>query len=126
MVINLANIRNATVSKDKHQITIGGGILIKDTVKSAADAGVYVLTGNCNCVGTLGAYLGGGCGTLTGLYGFGVDNIVSLRVVTSEGKIITASPTSNPDYFWALRGAGRNFGIVTSAVLKAYPYTPGE
>jgi len=56
-----------------------------------------------------------------GLYGFGVDNVISLRVVTPDGKLRTVTAASDPDLFWALRGAGPNFGIVTSAVVKAYP-----
>ena len=55
--------------------------------------------------------------------GFAVDNVVSLRVVTADGNIVTASSTQNSDLFWALRGAGPNFGIVTSAVVKTLPET---
>ncbi|KAH6647948.1 hypothetical protein BKA67DRAFT_578957 [Truncatella angustata] len=56
-----------------------------------------------------------------GLYGFGVDNVLSLRVVTADGQIRNVTAASDPDLFWALRGAGPNFGIVTSAVVKAHP-----
>lgn len=78
-------------------------------------------TGNCNCVGALGAALGGGYGNLLGEHGFAVDNTLELRVVTAAGEVLTASASSNPDLFWALRGAGPNFGIVTSAKVNAFP-----
>lgn len=58
-----------------------------------------------------------------GEHGFGVDNVISMRVVTAAGNILTVSSTSNPDLFWALRGAGPNFGVVTSATVKAWPAT---
>jgi FAD/FMN-containing dehydrogenase len=56
-----------------------------------------------------------------GEYGFGVDQLISARVVTADGKLVTASESENEDLFWAIRGAGPNFGIVTSAVFKSYP-----
>lgn len=123
VLINLARLNQVTVSPDKTQATIGGGALVNGIITAAKAAGVLVETGNCNCVGALGAYLGGGYGNLMGLYGFGVDNIISMRVVTADGKIrtVSASTSSDPDLFWAMRGAGPNFGIVTSAVVKSWP-----
>lgn len=90
---------------------------------AANAAGALVQTGNCNCVGTLGAALGGGYGNLMGEKGFAVDNILSMRVVISTGEILDVSNTSYPDLFWALRGAGANFGVVTSATVNAWPAT---
>jgi len=80
-----------------------------------------VQTPNCNCVGTIAALLGGGYGNIMGEHGFAVDNVISMRVVTASGDILTASKTSNPELFWALRGAGPNFGVVTSATVNAFP-----
>jgi hypothetical protein len=78
------------------------------------------LTGNCNGVGALGALLGGGYGNLMGQVGFGVDNILDLSVVTADGESRTVSATQDKDLFWAMHGAGPNFGIVTSATIKVY------
>jgi len=61
-----------------------------------------------------------------GKYGFGVDNVISLRLVTPDGHLRTVTAESDPDLFWALRGAGPNFGIVTSAVVKSYPANSDE
>lgn len=121
VLINLARLNQVTFSVDKTQATIGGGSNISNTIAHAYAAGALVETGNCNCVGALGAILGGGYGNLMGLYGFGVDNVLSLRVVTADGQIRDVTASSDPDLFWGFRGAGPNLGIVTSAVVKSYP-----
>ncbi|KAI1321947.1 FAD binding domain-containing protein [Xylariaceae sp. FL0255] len=121
VIINLAGLDQVTFSPDKKQATIGGGANISTTINAAYNAGVLVETGNCNCVGTLGAILGAGYGNLMGLYSFGIDNVLSLRVVTANGILQNVTAKSNPDLFWALRGAGPNLGIVTSATVNAYP-----
>jgi FAD/FMN-containing dehydrogenase len=69
----------------------------------------------------MGAGLGGGHGRLQGLHGLIADNIVSAEVVLADGEKVTASTEENPDLYWALRGAGHNFGIVTSFTYKVYP-----
>ncbi|KAF2653492.1 FAD binding domain-containing protein [Lophiostoma macrostomum CBS 122681] len=121
VLINLAALNQTTFNGNKTQATIGGGATVNSTIQAADKAGAFVLTGNCNCVGTLGATLGGGYGNLMGTYGFGVDQLISARVVTADGSLVTASESENSDLFWAIRGAGPNFGIVTSAVFKSYP-----
>ena len=120
MIINLRGIRQISFNPSKTQVTIQGGAIVSEVVDAAYANGAQVLTGNCNCVGTLGAALGGGYSRLMGLYGLGVDNIISLNLVTAFGTTITVEP-KDTDLWWALRGAGPNFGIVTSAVLKSYP-----
>lgn len=69
----------------------------------------------------MGATLGGGIGRSHGIHGMIIDALVSARVVTADGQIVEASETTNPDLFWGLRGAGQNFGIVTSATYKLHP-----
>ncbi|EEQ31208.1 hypothetical protein McanMca71_006782 [Microsporum canis] len=121
VVINLRRLNAVTFNGDGTEATIGGGAVISDVMEAASQKGSLVLTGNCNSVGALGAVLGGGYGYLTGLQGVGVDNIVSLTAVSGKGTLKTVTAESDPDLFWALRGAAPNFGIVTSAVMKAYP-----
>ncbi|KAF9881461.1 FAD binding domain-containing protein [Colletotrichum karsti] len=121
VLINLAGLNQVNISADKKTATIGGGALIGDVIATADTAGVLIQTGNCNCVGALGAALGGGYGNIMGEHGFAVDNILELRVVTATGEALTASKTSNPDLFWALRGAAPNFGIVMQATVNAFP-----
>ncbi|KAI9148980.1 FAD-linked oxidoreductase OXR1 [Paramyrothecium foliicola] len=121
VLINLARLNQITFNSDRTQVTIGGGANISTTIAHAYAEKSLIMTGNCNCVGTLGAMLGGGLGNLIGLYGFAVDNIISLRVVTADGRVRLVTASSDPDLFWGLRGAAPNIGIVTSAVVKSHP-----
>lgn len=82
---------------------------------------MFTATGSCDCVGLLGPALGGGMGRYEGFYGLVSDNIISMNVVLADGSEVKVSPTSNNDLWWAMRGAGHNFGIVTSFDLKIYP-----
>jgi FAD/FMN-containing dehydrogenase len=79
-----------------------------------------VSTGTCDCIGLLGAGLGGGFGNLVGLYGPIVDNFISVNMVTPAGTAITVTPL-DVDLWWAIRGSGPNFGIITSATMRSYP-----
>jgi FAD/FMN-containing dehydrogenase len=120
VLINLRGLNFTTFSSDKTQVTIGGGAIVKEVIDTAFANDVQVLTGNCNCVGVLGAALGGGYGNLMGLYGFSIDNIISMNVILADGSAHTVTK-AQADLFWALRGAGPNFGIVTSAVMVSHP-----
>lgn len=104
---------------------MGGGAIISEVINAAYSNNAQVTTGNCNCVGTLGAILGGGYGNLMGLHGFGVDLLVSLNVVMPNGNLRIVTP-NDTDLWWALRGAAPNFGIVTSAVMKSFPVPQHE
>ncbi|KAM0277212.1 hypothetical protein ACHAQH_005995 [Verticillium albo-atrum] len=121
VILNLSGLNQVTVSHDKKTAVVGGGAIISEVIAAADKAGVLIQTGNCNCVGALGAGLGGGYGNLIGELGMAVDNIRSLRVITPEGKAIDVSPTSHSDLFWGMRGAGPNFGVVTYATVNAFP-----
>lgn len=74
----------------------------------------------CECTSVAGPLLGGGHDIVAGQYGYVLDNIISARVVVASGEIVEVSDTKNSDLFWALRGAGHNFGIMTSFEMKAY------
>ena len=81
--------------------------------------------GTALCVGMVGATLGGGVSQQQGMHGLLIDTLVSVRLVTANGNAITVSKTQNPDLFFGLRGAGQNFGIVTSATYKIFDWTNG-
>ena len=82
---------------------------------------VRVATGSGSCVGIAGPGLGGGHGPYQGHHGMISDNFVSMDVVLANGSSVFVSATSNPDLWWAMRGAGHNFGILTSFEMKIYP-----
>ncbi|KAF1915630.1 FAD binding domain-containing protein [Ampelomyces quisqualis] len=122
VIINLSNLNSVVLAADKTTAVIGGGARVYETITAADSADVLVLTGNCNGVGVLGALLGGGYGNLMGkIGGMGVDSILELRAVTADGAMRTINASQEPDLFWAMRGAGPNFGVVTSATVKACP-----
>jgi FAD/FMN-containing dehydrogenase len=68
----------------------------------------------------IGATIGAGVGPLMGQYGLILDSLLSVKLITATGKLVTASETENPDLFWAVRGAGANFGIIVSATYRVY------
>ena len=79
-----------------------------------------VASGSCSGVGFVGATIGAGVGFSSSIFGLMLDSLLSVRVVTASGDIVEASESANPDLFWAIRGAGANFGIITSATYKLH------
>ncbi|KAI1102380.1 FAD-binding domain-containing protein [Jackrogersella minutella] len=102
---------------------LGTGVQAFEAYEAARKYGVTVVGGEGRTVGVMGGFLlGGGHSPLSSLYGMAADQVLSMEVVTSDGRFVTASETSHPDLFWALRGGGGStFGVVTSIVVKAYP-----
>lgn len=88
------------------------------------DNGFVTTTGGCECVGMVGAGLGGGHGRQEGLYGLIVDNMLQLNIVLGDGSTITVNETSYSDLLWGMKGAGHNFGIVTSFEMGIFPRGP--
>lgn len=118
--INMRKLNTATLSTDGKVAVVGGGMLQHEIVRSLFAKGKYTTTGLCECTSVAGPLLGGGHNIVQGQYGFVLDNIISARVVVASGELVEVSETKNPDLFWALRGAGHNFGIMTSFEMKAY------
>jgi len=100
---------------------VGGGAIWETVDKTAIVHGLATVAGTVNHTGVGGLTLGGGYGFLTGEHGLALDNLVQVTVVTARGDILTASTTENPDLFWAVRGAGCNFGVVTELVFRLHP-----
>ncbi|KAI8931222.1 hypothetical protein NX059_011570 [Plenodomus lindquistii] len=104
----------------------GSGVQAFELYKAANDKGRIVVGGEGETVGIMGGYIqGGGHSPLTGLYGTGADNVLSMEVVTASGDFVVANSTSNTDLFWALRGGGGStFGVATSVTVRAHPDLP--
>lgn len=96
---------------------------VNQLLTRATDLLLHIETGSCSCVGVVGAALGGGIGPYQGVHGLLLDDLKSVSIVTGSGEIVTASQDVNSDLFWGLRGAGQNFGIVTSATFQIHDQT---
>ncbi|KFY42098.1 hypothetical protein V494_02602 [Pseudogymnoascus sp. VKM F-4513 (FW-928)] len=118
MEIDLSAFRNVSVNAGENTLTVGGGVRFLDVFDPVFEAGKEISTGSGACVGLISPTLGGGVGRLSGLHGIISDQLLSARLVIANGSIVTASAKENTDLFWALRGAGANFGIVVEAVYQ--------
>lgn len=105
---------------------LGTGVQAFELYQAADQYGVTAIGGEGRTVGVAGGYmLGGGHSPLSSIYGMAADHLLSMEVVLPSGAFVTASDTSNPDLFWALRGGGGStFGVVTSITVKVYPKIP--
>ena len=125
IIINLRLMNEVKVDLPSGTATISAGAITKEVLDAAHAASAHIFTGVCNTVGIIPALLGGGMGNQISLYGLGVDQILSARLVTAKGEVVVASDKENQDLFWGIRGAGHNFGIVSELKVKAYEQENG-
>jgi FAD/FMN-containing dehydrogenase len=121
LVIDLAGMREVRVDADRRVATVEGGALSSDVVGDAERVGLTAVTGTAGSVGMVGITLGGGYGPLTGRFGLAADNLLGAEVVLADGSLVDTDAEHEPDLFWALRGGGGNFGVVTSARIRLHP-----
>jgi len=118
LVVDLSGLRGVSL-RDDGTAVIGAGTRLAEVYAKLAAKGRCLPGGSCPTVGIGGLTLGGGVGVLTRKYGLTCDRLVSAKVVTADGRLLTASPDSHPDLYWALRGGGGgNFGVVTSFTFR--------
>jgi hypothetical protein len=114
LVLDLRGMNGVTVGPDRRSAQIGGGASAFDVVAVTDPLGVAAVTGACGAVGMTGLTLGGGYGPLIGRFGLALDNLLAAEIVLADGRIVTASADRETELFWALRGGGGNFGVVTA------------
>src|SRR3954452_21778141 len=124
MCIDLRDIDHVVVDAEARTARVGGGATWGKVDAATQEHGRALTGGRVSSTGVGGLTLGSGSGWLERSLGFTCDSIVSTQVVTADGGIVTASDEENPDLFWALRGGGGNFGVVTEFTFRLHPVGP--
>ncbi|MGB6821779.1 MAG: FAD-binding oxidoreductase, partial [Candidatus Acidiferrales bacterium] len=123
LVIDLSRMRSVVVNEQARLAYAAGGCLLGTIDTATQQAGLVYPAGVVSHTGAAGLILGGGTGWLTRMFGMSCDNVEEYSVVTADGSIVRASARENDELFWALRGGGGNFGVVTEFALKLHPLT---
>src|SRR5947199_2592928 len=121
LVIDLSRMRQVTVDRDARRARLAGGCLLGSVDVATQKYGLVFPAGVVSHTGASGLILGGGFGWLTRRFGLSCDNVEGLTLVTADGSVVHASSRDNADLFWALRGGGGNFGVVTEFEVKLHP-----
>ena len=120
MVIDLSPMKGIRVDPDRRTVRAEGGVLWRELDRETQIFGLATTGGTVSNTGIAGLTLGGGLGWLMGKHGLAVDNLLAVDIVTADGQVRQANATQNADLFWALRGGGGNFGVVTSLEYRLH------
>jgi FAD/FMN-containing dehydrogenase len=121
LVIDLSGLKTVSVDPDSATATIGGGCLVGDVDAATHEHGLAAPAGIISTTGAGGLMLGGGIGHLSRKAGLSIDNILGAEVVLADGSVVNANESENDDLYWAIRGGGGNFGVVTQLKLRLHP-----
>jgi FAD/FMN-containing dehydrogenase len=121
LMIDLSPMKGIHVDPTRRTVRAQAGITVRELDRANGVFGLATPSGVVSSTGIAGLTLGGGLTWLMGRYGMAIDNLLSAEVVLASGDVVTASADEDADLFWAIRGGGGNFGVVTSFEFRAYP-----
>jgi FAD/FMN-containing dehydrogenase len=121
LVIELSGINSIKVNSKNNTVKVGGGCIWADVDKATHEFGLAIPSGIVSTTGVGGLTLGGGVGYLARKYGLTIDNLLGAEMVLANGSLVNVNETQHPDLFWAIRGGGGNFGVVTEFTFQAHP-----
>lgn len=120
LVIDLSGLKFVEIDSATHRVKVGGGNIWNEVDAAIHEHGLAIPSGMISTTGVGGLTLGGGVGYLTRKYGLTIDNLLEADMVLADGSFVTVNATENIDLFWAIRGGGGNFGVVTSFTFQAH------
>ena len=121
MQIDLSTMRSARIDPRLRRAYISGGSLLGELDHESMALGLVTTAGAVSHTGVAGLTLGGGFGRLARRFGLALDNVMSVNIVTADGQLRYVSAQENPDLYWAVRGGGGNFGVITSFEFQLHP-----
>ncbi|MGB9185749.1 MAG: FAD-binding oxidoreductase [Solirubrobacteraceae bacterium] len=121
LLLRTGRMDGVAVDPERRTARVGAGARWSQVIAAAAPFGLAPPSGSHAAVGVAGYTLGGGVGWLSRTHGFAADNLLMAQLVTADGRLMIATAQHDPDLFWALRGAGRNFGVVTTLEIRLAP-----
>jgi FAD/FMN-containing dehydrogenase len=121
IVLDLSNMKGLHIDAERQTAWAQPGLTAGEYTEAAAAHGLATPFGDAGSVGVAGLTLGGGIGFLVRKFGLTIDALVAVEIVTADGRLLTANADQHPDLFWAVRGGGGNFGVVTRFQFKLYP-----
>ncbi|MBI4218736.1 MAG: FAD-binding oxidoreductase [Chloroflexi bacterium] len=124
LMLDMSRMRDVIVDPYVRVVNVGPGCLLKDVDQATQEHGLATVLGFVSETGVAGLTLGGGFGYLARRFGWAADNLEEVEIVTADGEVCVASRDRNPDLFWALRGGGGNFGVVTRFTFRLYEVGP--
>lgn len=124
LTLDMSDLRDVTVDAEARLVSVGPGCLLRDVDRATQERGLATVLGFISEVGVAGLTLGGGFGYLMRRFGWAVDNLDEVEIVTADGEVRVASREQHADLFWALRGGGGNFGVVTRFVFRLHEVGP--
>jgi FAD/FMN-containing dehydrogenase len=122
VLLKTAAMTHVEIDAERQIARVGGGVLWEDVVDAAAKFELYPLHGSSPDVAVAGYSLGGGMGWLARKHGLQTNSLLAVEIVTPDGEIVHANAVENAELFWAIRGGGGNFGVVTELAFRLYPY----